>query len=120
MVWPSLASVTAAVPFWTTPCTEGEAAGVVLAGVGVEVPFGVSVALTLGDGDAAVAVGVAVSVAEGPTVDVTVGLGAVEVTDFDEHAPKPSRSTPQRPMTGQARRRGPCAPLPMLNLLTPI
>ena len=36
-VWPSLASATATVPFTATGCAGGEAAGVVLAGVGAGV-----------------------------------------------------------------------------------
>jgi hypothetical protein len=108
-VCPSLASATATVPFTTTAWAEGEAADVVLPGVGAGVPFGVTVVLTvdgLGDGDAPVGVGFgeAVTVTDGLPGEVAVGLVLVDVTGFEEHAL--SSIAPQRPTTGHTRRRG--------------
>jgi hypothetical protein len=91
---------------------EGEAAGLVVAGVGAGVLFGDPAGLTagltegdgLGDGEVAVGVGEADNDGDGLPGEVPVGLGAVDVRDADEHAP--SRRTAQTPSTGHARRRG--------------
>jgi hypothetical protein len=93
------------VPFTTTACAEGEA-GVVLAGVGVDVPLGVTVALTVGEGldagDVVVAgVGGADTVADGLPGEVPVGVAVVDGTDFGEQAL--IRRAPQRPITGHNR-----------------